>query len=246
MAEHRITRLRRETRRRKIHVTSVEELGDAMLRVWFTGEDLADFESDAPDDHVKLFFADMEDQRGAIGRDYTPRLFDVAARTLAIDFALHGSLEACGPATRWAMAAKPGDELEIGGPRGSVVVEDNFDWYLLVGDTTALPAIARRMEGLRGDAIVHVILLAAPEATLPSLVGPNMTTILRVEPVELSTAIADWRSPGGDGFVWIAAEANVARAGREAALDRGWPREWLKASGYWRAGDAGVHEKLGS
>ena len=45
---------------------------------------------------------------------------------LTIDFALHDA----GPATAWALAAKAGDALEIGGPRGSMVVADDFDYLL--------------------------------------------------------------------------------------------------------------------
>ena len=45
-------------------------------------------------------------------------------------------------------AAKPGDEVGLGGPRGSFVVPTGFDWHLLIGDETALPAIARRLEEL--------------------------------------------------------------------------------------------------
>ncbi|WP_274961624.1 MULTISPECIES: SIP domain-containing protein [Thioclava] len=39
-------------------------------------------------------------------------------------------------------------------------------------------------------------------------------------------------------FVWIAAEASVARALRDDLIARGHPKEWLKAAGYWIAGQA--------
>ena len=89
-------------------------------------------------------------------RDYTPRRFDPAARTLAIDFAVHDA----GPATQWALDSAPGDTIEIGGPRGSLVVSPTFDWWLLIGDETALPAIGRRIEelpaGVRAISVVVV------------------------------------------------------------------------------------------
>ena len=75
-------------------------------------------------------------------RDYTPRAFDAAGNRLTIDFALHDA----GPATAWALNARPGETLLIGGPRGSTVVPDDFDFYLLAGDETALPSIGRRLE----------------------------------------------------------------------------------------------------
>ena len=80
-------------------------------------------------------------------RDYTPRRYDLDTLELDIDFVLHGD----GPASTWAEQAKPGQFLHIGGPRGSMIVPDIFDSYLLIGDETALPAIARRLEGLAAE-----------------------------------------------------------------------------------------------
>lgn len=51
--------------------------------------------------------------------------------------------------------------------------------------------------------------------------------------------------PSGEGYVWIAAEAAVARALRAYVIEtRGHPREWTKAAGYWSAGAAGVHDTI--
>src|SRR6266568_4230449 len=71
-------------------------------------------------------------------RDYTPRRFDAVQRELDIEFALHGD----GPAATWAAQAAPGQRVMIGGPRGSFIVPTDFDWHLLIGDETALPAVA--------------------------------------------------------------------------------------------------------
>ena len=119
-SRHAIRRERRETRRRQLIVASVERLTPVMQRIRLGG-DLADFVSPAPDDHVKLFFPAGD---GIVARDYTPRAFDPARGELTLDFALHES----GPASDWARAARPGDTLEIGGPRGSTIVADEFDW----------------------------------------------------------------------------------------------------------------------
>lgn len=87
-------------------------------------------------------------------RDYTPRHFDAARRELTLDFILHDA----GPATAWAQQVKIGDQLGIGGPRGSQVVADVFDWYLLLGDETAMPAIGRRLEELSDDVRAIVLI----------------------------------------------------------------------------------------
>jgi NADPH-dependent ferric siderophore reductase len=54
--------------------------------------------------------------------------------------------------------------LGIGGPRGSFIVPMDLDWHLLVGDATALPAIARRLSELPASATVFAI--RSPSAVL--------------------------------------------------------------------------------
>ena len=250
LQRHTITRVRHELRRRTLTVSSAELLTPRMRRFGFTSPDLHDFVSASHDDHVKLFFpaaGNDADARETCMRDFTPRRFDRSLRTLIIDFALHEA----GPATRWATSAQIGDTLEIGGPRGSSVVPDDFDWYLLVGDETALPAIGRRVEKLRSEVpVASFVVIDAGEiqdfqtraAWTPHWIArngsPDDTTLLR-------TALAGYALPNGDGFVWIAAEASVARSVRNHIIDDlGHPRQWTKAAGYWKRGHADAHEKI--
>ncbi|WP_254602592.1 SIP domain-containing protein [Sphingomonas bacterium] len=61
----------------------------------------------------------------------------------------------------------------------------------------------------------------------------------------LRAAMARHDMPPGDGFVWIAAEASVARSVRRHVLDeRGHPRAWTKAGGYWIRGKADAHDRI--
>lgn len=220
-----------------------------MLRLWFASPELADFESAAPDDHVKLF---LPDQAGElVARDYTPRMFDRERCTLAIDFVLHDA----GPATAWARAAEPGDTLLIGGPRGSNVVADDFDWYLLLGDETAIPAIARRLEELRDGVPVFAGMMIGQKSDAVAVrerAGCSVSWLVRgargtdSDGEQLKTFVDKLSLPPGDGYVWIAAEADAARDVRshmEEVHDH--PPEWIKASGYWHAGAAGGHRRVG-
>lgn len=246
---HAVTRIRREPRRRTLTVAGPERLGAHMLRVRFTSEELDGFESPAPDDHVKLFLPGSGSEGGRPAmRDYTPRAWDVAAGTFVLDFALHEA----GPATAWALAAQSGDRIQIGGPRGSAVVADDFDWYLLIGDETALPAIARRIEELRAD--VRVIVRIAADAPgdvfpLPERAEVDVTWTFRTEggsDAERLAALIPSPLPAGEGYVWIAAEAGEARALRAHITETlGHPREWVKAAGYWTRGVADAHERIG-
>jgi NADPH-dependent ferric siderophore reductase len=111
-------------------------------------------------------------------RDYTPRRYDLDTLELDIDFVLHGD----GPASTWAEQAKPGQFLHIGGPRGSMIVPDMFDSYLLIGDETALPAIARRLESLAANRKALVVIEVengAEQQVLESAAQVNVIWVLR-------------------------------------------------------------------
>ncbi len=241
---HQVTRIRRETRRRELVLVASKKLSRTMLRLSFGSDELVDFDSAAPDDHIKLFVPDGRD--GVVSRDYTPRLFDKAAGSLVIDFALHDG----GPATEWARHAVPGDVLTIGGPRGSSVVADDFDWYLLIGDETAIPSIGRRLGELRAKARTTAIMVVDGEADrVPFPARHDVRWVFRSAGVDdaaaLIAAIGPGDLPEGDGYVWIAAEAQVARAVRAHLVDTlGHPKAWTKASGYWSRGKAGEHETI--
>src|SRR5262249_44328071 len=127
-----------------------------MIRVTLSG-DLAGFTSLGFDDHIKLFFPDPSAPAGGepqtLARDYTPRRYDAANNILEIDFAIHDA----GPATRWAEQARAGDQLTIGGPRGSFILPPTSDGHLFIGDETATPAIGRRLAELPAGARALVL-----------------------------------------------------------------------------------------
>lgn len=241
-----IERVRQEPRLRALRVESVAHLTPGMLRVTLSGEDLADFRSFGFDDHVKLVVPAGPDRTER--RDYTPRRFDPAARTLVLDFAVHEA----GPATRWALDAKPGDTVEVGGPKGSAVVSPDVRRWLLVGDETALPAIGRRIEEAGpGTEITSVVAVAGPDERQTFETRAELTALwahrplsAAAEPGALLDVIRTVRIPP-DTFVWIAAEAVVARAVRDHVVgERGHARSWVKAGGYWIRGRADAHERI--
>ena len=248
MGPHRISRVRHEPRRRTLRVEAIEDLAPKMRRILFSSPDLADFVSASADDHIKLFFPSTGPDEPSAMRDFTPRRFDTAQGQMVIDFALHDA----GPATAWARSATVGDPLEIGGPRGSAVVPDDFDWYLLIGDETALPAIGRRIEELRvGVPVTSVVVVDSVEGGQAFITRAAWSPLWvaregrRDDAAALQAALAQVDLPQGDGFVWIAAEAGVARAVRSYMVEkRGHRPEWLKAAGYWKQGEADAHERI--
>ncbi|MFZ6779882.1 siderophore-interacting protein [Undibacterium sp. Ji83W] len=235
---HHIERLHWEKRSRTLRVTSVTRLTPNMQRITFQSDDLHDFASLAHDDHVKIMLPVAGEADSFVTREYTPRYFDTQARTLVLDFALHQH----GPANDWARRAKTGDTLIVNGPGKSMVVADDFDWYLLIGDATALPAITRRVEQLRaGVHVTSIIMLADAADKQASVTAANWQTQWLIcehdsvsdEQALLVTAAA-YQFPPGDGYIWIAAERQAARALRAYMVEqRGQPEAWIKSSSYW-------------
>ncbi len=78
-------------------------------------------------------------------RDFTPRHYDARARELWVDSFLHEA----GPAASSGITGGRGSDTRSGGPKGSAVIAlDGIDIHVLIGDETAVPAIARRLEEL--------------------------------------------------------------------------------------------------
>jgi NADPH-dependent ferric siderophore reductase len=243
----------------------VQQLTPHMIRITLAGDDLAGFTSPGFDDHAKLFFPDPATgqltlptvgpdgpvwpagERPAM-RDYTPRRHDPAAGTLEIDFALHDA----GPATQWALQAKPGDILGVGGPRGSFIVPTGFDWHLLIGDDTALPAIGRRLAELPAGARAVVLAEVDSEADRIAFDDTRAEVTLQwvyrrgtapgLSPVLLD-ALAAMTLPSGDFHAWVACESATAKALRAHLVgERSANPKWTRASGYWRRGTAATHD----
>ena len=239
-----IDRQRHELHRRTLTVVDRVELTPHMLRFTLTSDDLGNFVSASPDDHVKLFFETASGDREM--RDYTPRSFDTEKRQLVLDFAVHEA----GPATDWALNAQVGDTLNIGGPRGSQVIRNVRNW-LLIGDETALPAIGRRIEEMGdGDTVQAIIAVSdiADQQTFETQAAKTIDYIVR--PVDQAAdaepmlkALKAVSLPA-DCFVWIAAESSVTRVLRSYLLDNGWPKNRIKAAGYWTKGLADAAEKF--
>jgi NADPH-dependent ferric siderophore reductase len=231
-----LDRRKLEPVRRNLTVKDVRALTPHMIRVILGGDDLAGFVSPSSDDHIKLFFP-MQGSEGA-KRDYTPRSFDLEARTLCVDFALHE----CGIGSAWARQAKLGDQLQIAGPRGSTVISAPGAWWLLVCDETALPSIGRRLEEFASETqVISLVAVTGPEEEQEFETTSHLTALWvhrrgteRSDPGPFFKALSEWKRPAGPGFIWIGAEEGVARALRTYFIDTiGHPPEWIKASAYW-------------
>jgi NADPH-dependent ferric siderophore reductase len=130
-------------------------------------------------------------------------------------------------------------------------VPDDFDWYLLAGDETAIPAIGRRLEELpAGARVIAVVEVAdsAEEQQFQSRTHLEMHWLHRAgaeagNHLLLQRALTELIVPPGEGYAWVAAEASAAKALRRYLVDqRGLPKDRVKAAAYWKHGAVAVHE----
>jgi len=237
----RVQRVQHEIKRRALQVVRVASLSPHIRSITLAGETLADFVSASFDDHVKLILPSDGDQ--PVMRDYTPRHHDAAARELTIEFDLHST----GPAARWAAQAAPGQPVTVAGPRGSFIIPTDYAWHLLVGDETALPAIARRLEELPAGAQVIAIIQAADPTDRRAL---HSAAKLQLQWVADSAALIESLRalglPPGEGYAWCAGEASAMATLRRILVDeKGHDRHAIRAAAYWKRGATAHHENLG-
>jgi len=243
-----IHRVSHEIKRRKLQVLRVTDITPRMRRVTLHGPELSGFISLGTDDHVKLLFATTPEEQAALDnfvpspdakgprpamRDYTPRRYDAESGELDIDFVLHGD----GPAATWAAQAQAGQFLHIAGPRGSMIVPDMFDSYLLIGDETALPAIARRLEELADNRRALVVVEIEDNAERQALTSKAQIEVIWVVRGErdLLDVTRQLTLPEGDLYAWVATESALSRKVRRVLLDEFKHNEAaVKAAGYWR------------
>ena len=223
---------------RQLDVIAKRQVTPNMLRVTLGGAGMTDFPADQTSAYVKLRVPDAAAGREVV-RTYTVRSHRTDA--IDVDFALH---EERGPATLWAMNAQAGDTIMVGGPGPRKLVHPGADWYLLVGDMTALPAISGNLELLPDTACGTAVIEIIDEADIQDLQKPphlGIEWVINPHPGRAGSLLAErvravgWRD--GRPSVWAACEFTVMRQLRDYfRTERGLTSGNLYISSYWKAG----------
>ncbi len=228
---------------RRLEVVRSRLVTPHMLRLTLGGEELEGFPDDSNSAYIKLKMTSPpadSDERPMI-RTYTVRDFDAGKLELDVDFVMHADQ---GPASDWANAAQPGDEMVILGPGPKKLVDYSADWFLLAGDMSALPAISTNIEGMPADARGHVLLEIIDEADKQELEFPpglDVQWIVNPHPDSenslLLDAIKEVPFQPGRPSIWVAGEFSSVLAIRsyfkkERAVDRA----DIYVSSYWQMG----------
>ncbi|WP_327413001.1 siderophore-interacting protein [Streptomyces sp. NBC_01233] len=240
-------------------VVRTERLSPHMVRLVLGGEGLAEFGAGEYTDHyVKILFPpagvvypepwDLEEIRAHFPRAqwprqraYTVRSWDPAHLELTLDFVVHGDEGVAGP---WAARVQPGERVHFLGPGGAYAPDPTAAWHLLVGDESALPAIAAAMERMPAGARVHAFVeIEGPEdelkvATPDGVVPVWLHRAGRPIGGALVEAVTSLEFPSTDVHAFVHGEAGFVKdLRRHLRLERGIPRERLSISGYWRLGE---------
>ncbi len=231
--------------RRAWPLTVVEkrELSPRMTRLRFSGADLDELDWKRGQDLV----LEIPHDGGTARRHYTIRDHDANARTLDIDFVLHGR----SPAGDWVANARPGDVLVGVGPRGHTHLRD-ADWHLFVGDETCIPGIFAMLEGLAPGTPAQAFLEIANDAERIAPAprgGVTLDWVLRKNAPPgasklLFDAVEHFAFPPGRGHAYVIGETSNVRAIRHRLLERGLAKDQIAAEGYWRPGRVGGHDHV--
>lgn len=243
----------------KLVVRQADRVTQRLVRIVAAPErprDIERFASPHTDSYVKVVFGktgvrypepfDLAQVRAELPRDqwpalrtYTLREVRPEAGEVVIDFVYHGDVGLAGP---WAVSATPGSELLVLGPGGAYSPDPTADWHLLVGDETALPAIAAALTRIPPGAPTYVfveIADAVDRQDLTCLGELRLRWLHRVGQAEdaLVNEVRGFDFPTGRVHAFVHGEAGAVKKLRRHLLhERGLSRDQLSISGYWRRG----------
>ncbi|XTZ38973.1 siderophore-interacting protein [Salmonella enterica] len=243
-------RVRNELHFRQLTVLRTERPGKGFQRIVLGGEQLDGFTSQGFDDHTKVFFPQpgtefippvvsdegilWGDGPRPVSRDYTP-LYDAKRHELALDFYIHDG----GVASNWAVNAQVGDKLTIGGPRGSLVVPQDYAWQLYVCDESGMPALRRRLETLSQLAerpnVTAVVTIAdiAWQDYLAHLAGFDIQWIIGHNAQAVVDKLATISVPQEDYFIWLTGEGEVVKTLMKRFERDDIDQQLIRAQAYW-------------
>ena len=203
-----------------------EVLSPHLVRLTLGGPGLAGFRSTGvPDEWVGLVVPDQFQSRY-----YTVRDWD--GSVLVLDVVVHD----VGLVTEWAQRDVVGQTVTVSEPKGSFAMPAEASWLILVGDLTALPAMARISGSV--TAVPVQVWAEVPDdlaGYLPA--GPRVTWL--PDPGDglsrLAEVVEGLEWPEGEGYFWMAGESAQMRAIRKHLMrQRGLPSAAYDVMGYWR------------
>ena len=198
-----------------------EQLSAHLVRIVLTGID-GFASTGVPDEWVAL----------TVPGQFQTRYYTVRSwrdGELGLDIVVHDH----GLVTEWAQGGCVGDTVGISAPKGSVELPPGAGWVLLVGDLTALPAIARISESTDLPVTAFV---ETPDGPLEGYLDGDVAWLEPPSSGEsgLADLVAGLTWPEGDGYFWMAGESAQMRAiRRHLRHELRLPSSAYDVMGYW-------------
>lgn len=223
-----------------LEVTESRRVTSNVHRLVLTAPDLGKLSYTAGQD--LMFRFELPDDR-IVNRRYTIRSFEQQRPAVTLDVSLHGA----GPGTDWIRAAEIGSRIDAIGPRGKITLRNDADWHMFIGDETGIPGALAMIESMpRGFKAIGIFEVdSSADEQLPSGDidgGLDVRWCHRLghsAPGDvdlLVEALVATGFPAGNGHVYVAAEASVARVISGALRERGLDADQISAKAYWRRG----------
>lgn len=204
-----------------------------------------------------LKFLRIPDGERPVMRNYTVRAYRAATSEagaeIDVDFVLHGSAAdgTAGPASRWAETCLPGEHVLIIDEGLTFNPQRGTDRALLVGDETALPAIASISASLPADATGTAIIEVPSEEDALEFAHPSgLEVIWIVRPHDVAPGTLALETlgrtalPGAPFHAYAAGEQALASGARKHLVGaRGVDKNAVSFCGYWKIGAASPASK---
>nr|WP_121272277.1 siderophore-interacting protein [Pedobacter schmidteae] len=193
-------------------------------------------------DAEKRQWIELSDEIRPWVRTYTHRGIDLEKKEIWIDFVAHGDE---GPASAWAINARPGDVLGVMMKEKKTELYPQADNYILIADATGIPVLGAILEDLpataKGICIIEVH-GKEDEQNLETKANMEFQWLHNDSPQKRSLLPAMLKRlelPEKSRYAYVAAEFSAVKEIREY-LRKGkkWQRDELDAFSYWKSGVA--------
>ncbi|MGF1694283.1 siderophore-interacting protein [Vibrio lamellibrachiae] len=231
----------------ELTVIHSEKISPNMRRITLHDNALAHLPDDCEGSYIKLLFnseghtdlSSISDGERPIMRTYTIRRYSPALRTIEVDFVTHITQDLqCGFAARWAMNATVGQTINVVGPGNIQDMNIDVDWFFMVADMTALPALSAKIKKLPRDAKGYAVIKITEKGDIQPLNAPDNFQVVWItgeESLASNVKALPWLE--GTASVWTACEFDSMRELRQYFRnEKEVERENIYISSYWKQG----------
>lgn len=217
-------------------------------RIVMHGEGLSRFPENCEGGYIKLMFAPngstdlgyLSEGERPVLRTYTIRDLDISTHTITVDFVRHTvDGHGGGHAARWAMYAKVGDTIQISGPGTIQEINTEADWFFMVADMTALPALSVKIATLPQHAKGYAVIEVLSQHDIQSIHAPagmQIDWLVKGEK-SLPERVREKEWLKGHAAVWCACEFDAMRSLRHYFRnEQDVNRDNIYISSYWKNG----------